>query len=101
LTLQQRDDDRRIHMAFVAAERGLRFDARSAAKVDAEFAGRSRTFALRLHGGIKACLVDRESAFARDIRRQIDRKTVRIVETKHGLAWNLLAFEVGDRRIEQ
>src|SRR4029077_20032435 len=55
-----------------------------------EMARRARTFALRLHRRFETAHVDLEPALARDVRREIDWKSIRVIEAKRIRARNPL-----------
>ncbi len=67
---------------------------------DAEFAGRTGAFALRLHGLLEALLIHRQFALTSDVRRQVDREAVSIVKLENDVTGQLLAIEVGNRSLE-
>ena len=68
--------------------------------VNAELAGRARAFALRVHSDLEPRVIDREVAFARDVRGQVDRKTVGVVQSERGLARYRAPAHVADVRFE-
>ena len=52
----------------------------------AELGGRASTNALRLHGSLEAFVINLQLALARNVRGQIHRKPVGVIELKYGLA---------------
>ena len=56
--------------------------------------------ALSFHGCLKSCLIDRQFALTGDVRREIHREPVGVVELEHDIAGQLLAIKIRDRRLE-
>ena len=71
------------------------------AEVRAELARGTRSDALRLHGRIETRLVDGKPALACDIRRQIEREAIGIVQSEHRLARNHRGFQLRGGRVQQ
>ena len=89
-------------VAFVAEEIRLVFEADAARHVHAELAGRLRLLALHFHRGFVARVVDGQAALARDVRREVDREAVGVVELEDRLAVERLAtLEIRERAVEQ
>ncbi len=91
IILQQGDDHSFAMRMLIAGKCCFALDGGSAAQVHGEFARGTRSVALCLHGRIEPRLVDRQSALARNISREIDRKTVGIVKLEDRCSGNLLA----------
>src|SRR5690606_33999510 len=87
---------------LVAVELGRLIEGRRPAPACREPARLAGALALRGHVLLEAGLVDREAALARDVRGQVDREAVRIVEPEHGLARDhALPAEPRDRVLEK
>ena len=67
--------------------------ANSQTFVDMKLTGRPGPFALLRHGLLEAVQVDLQTPLAGNVRGQVDRKSVRVVQAKHGLARNALPFQ--------
>src|SRR5690606_32079237 len=81
-----RDDGRAARRKrFVAEEDGRRErarDIRGQGRLAVELARRARAFALLLHRRLEARHVDRQAALARDVRGEVDREAVGIVQAE-------------------
>ena len=69
--------------------------------VSAETAGLARTAALLFHGGLKAGFVNLDVALAADVRGQVDREAVGVVQTEGGFAIQGVAFQLRQLFIQQ
>src|SRR5579872_3692773 len=78
---------------LVTLEQRAGLDRRSSAQSDAEFRRLLRAPALFFHGRLETSLIDRQVSLARNVRREISRKAVGIVQLEHGLAVDHLASE--------
>src|SRR5262245_51381052 len=76
-------------------------DAYPLADVRIEARGRTRALALLLHFDVEAIGIDREPTFARDVRREVDRKTEGVVQAKDDVTGNLTTLQAGDALLEQ
>jgi len=74
LAAEHRDDPALAGLAVVADERRLAVDGHLATQINVELAGGTRHCALRIHRGLEPRPVDRETAFARDVAGEVDRK---------------------------
>ena len=61
--------------------------------VNLESAALLRAFALFLHRGLVAVKIELKSSLTRNIIRQINGKSVRVIKPKHQITWNESAFE--------
>jgi hypothetical protein len=77
--LEQRDDRAEVADLAVAEEVGLAVDLHAGGQVDAELARRLRLLALLLHRALETVHVDLETAFARDVGRQVGGEAVGVV----------------------
>ena len=81
----ERDHARFLGQRFVAPECRLRTGVRKRL-AGLELRSGARAFALRVHRTVEARRVDADPAFARDVRREVEREPVRIVERECGIA---------------
>jgi hypothetical protein len=82
---EQRGDARGVIKQLIAGELATALHLQLAGVVRGELAGRTRAAALDFHRLFKPLDIKRETTFPRDIRGQVDRKTIRIIEPEHGL----------------
>src|SRR5262245_63816837 len=86
---------------LVPAEVGAVGDGNSAAHAHAELTGSLALAALLVHCGIESGLVNGQVTLTRNVRSQIDRKPIGIVETEDCLAWNDAAAQARYRTLQQ
>ena len=98
--LEQRDHRGLVVQALVAGKVGHALELHRAALLGPELAGGAGALALRLHLAVEARLVHFQGALARDIRGQVERETVGIVELEQQVAGNQLAVELVDGLVE-
>ena len=99
-------DEQRSHFA-VQLQMIVTFKFRGAVNADhrvivsAETAGLARATALLFHGGLKAGFVNLDVALAADVRGQVDREAVGVVQTEGGFAIQGVAFQLRQLFIQQ
>jgi hypothetical protein len=83
-----------VGVAVVAGELARGVDAHLARQLGAEAAGLARAFLLHRHVAIEAGVIDAQAVLARDVRGEVEREAIGVVQTKGDLAGD------GRRRIE-
>src|SRR5690606_18732370 len=97
---EQGRNNRLLFYTVIAAELALFVDLDARRGLTAEFAGRTGAITLCRHRGLETFLVYAKPAFACDVRGQVDRKAIGVVQLEHHVARQFLALQSGDRFLE-
>ena len=97
----EREHLRVLDVHVLVAEEGRRRTLVLDRLAGRELARGARAFTLRVHLAFVAGFVEPEVPLARDVRGEIEREAIGVVELEHDLARNLGAFQTADRLVEQ